>query len=65
MRSRFWTYIVRNALRSKVRTVLTLLGVMVAVGIFSILASIESSMHRAIDSVAQRSLLVITEKDQW
>ena len=29
------------------------------------LASIESSMNRAIDSVAQKSLLVITEKDQW
>jgi cell division protein FtsX len=62
---KFWPYILRNVFRNKVRTVLTLLGVMVAVGIFCFLASIESSMHHAIDRVAQNSLLVLTEKDQW
>jgi len=62
---RFWPYILRNVLRNRVRTALTVLGMMVAVGIFCFLASIESSMHRAIDRVAQGSLLVLTEKDQW
>jgi cell division protein FtsX len=62
---RFWPYIIRNVLRNKVRTLLTLLGVTVAVGIFCLLASIESSMNRTIDDVAQQSLLVVNEKDQW
>ena len=62
---KFWPYILRNVVRNKVRTTLTLLGVMVAVGIFCFLSSIESSMKRAIDRVAQSSLLVLSEKDQW
>jgi cell division protein FtsX len=55
----------RNVKRNKVRTSLTLLGMMVAVAIFCFLASIESSMNQAIDSVAQNTLLVVNEKDQW
>lgn len=62
---KFWPYIIRNVLRNKVRTLLTTLGVTVAVGIFCLLASIEASMHRTIDDVAQQSLLVVNEKDQW
>ena len=62
---RFWPYILRSTRRSKVRTVLTLLGIMVAIGIFSLLASIESSMNVTIDSVAQQTLLILNEKDQW
>lgn len=62
---KFFPYILRSVLRSKVRTVLTLAGVMVAVAIFCFLASIESSMNAEIDRVAQGSLLVLSEKDQW
>lgn len=62
---KFWPYILRNVTRNKVRTGLTLLGVMVAVGIFCFLASIESSMHGSIDRAAQNTLLVVNEKDQW
>ena len=62
---RFSPYIMRNVVRNKVRTSLTLLGMMVAVAIFCFLASIESSMNQAIDSVAQNTLLVVNEKDQW
>lgn len=62
---KFWPYIIRNVFRNKVRTGLTLFGVMIAVGIFCLLASIESSMHRSIDRVAQGSLLIVNEKDQW
>ena len=61
----FLPYLVRSALRNKVRTILTLLGVMVAVGVFSLLASLESSMNRTIDQTAQSSLLIVQEKDQW
>ena len=43
----------------------TLFGVMVAVGVFCLLASIETSMNRTIDRTAQSSLLVVTQKDQW
>ena len=38
---------------------------LVAVGIFCFLASIESSMNRTIDAVAQNTMLVVAEKDQW
>ena len=62
---KFWPYIMRNAVRNKVRTTLTLLGMLVAVAIFCFLASIESSMHEAIDGVARNTLLVVNEKDQW
>ena len=62
---RFLPYIMRNVVRNKVRTSLTLLGMMVAVTVFCFLASIESSMNQAIDSVAQNTLLVVNEKDQW
>ena len=58
-------YIWKSARRSKVRTTLTMLGVMVAIGIYALLASLESSMDVTIDSVAQQSLLILNEKDQW
>ena len=62
---RFLPYVIRNILRSRVRTVLTLLGLLVAVGIYGLLASVESSMDRTIDGAAQNSLLVVNEKDKW
>ena len=62
---RFFPYIFRSVLRSKVRSVLTLLGLMVAVGIYCFLASIESSMARSIDRTAQSTLLVVNQKDRW
>ena len=62
---RFLPYILRSARRNKVRSVLTLVGVMVAVGVFAVLASIESSMNVTIDTVAKQTLLIVTEKDQW
>ena len=62
---RFWPYILRSVLRNKVRTVLTMLGMMVVVAVFCFLASIESSMNNTIDKVAQTTLLVLNEKDQW
>jgi len=63
--SRLRTYVLRSALRNRVRTVLTLLGTMVTVAVFCFLASIESSVDAAIDRVAQTTLLVVGEKDQW
>ena len=62
---KFWPYILRSVLRNKVRTVLTLLGMMVVVGIFCFLASIESSVNNTLDKVAQTTLLILNEKDQW
>ena len=63
--TRFWPYILRNTLRNKVRTILTLVGMMVTVSVFCFLASIPSSVNAAIDRVAQTTLLVVGEKDQW
>jgi len=62
---KFLPYVLRSILRNKVRTVLTLFGLMVAVGIFCFLVSIETSMEQTIDRAAQSSLLVVTQKDQW
>ena len=62
---KFLPYVVRSALRNKVRTILTVVGVIVAVGVFSLLASLGSSMNRTIDRAAQNALLVVGEKDQW
>ena len=62
---KFVPYILRSVFRNKVRTMLTLMGLMVAVGIYCFLASIESSMNDTIDRAAQNSLLILSEKDQW
>ena len=62
---RFLPYVLRNILRNRVRTVLTLFGLLIAVGIYSLLASVESSMDNTIDAAAQSSLLVVNEKDKW
>ena len=62
---KFLPYVLRNISRNRVRTTLTLMGILVAVAIFCLLGSLESSMQKTIDSAAQSSLLVIGEKDQW
>jgi len=61
----FLPYVLRSVFRNRVRTVLTLFGLLVVVGIYCFLASVESSMNRTVDSAAQASLLVMSEKDQW
>ncbi len=58
-------YVLRSIARNKVRTVLTLFGLMVAVGIFCFLVSIEHSMTNTIDKAAESSILVVSQKDQW
>ena len=62
---RLLPYVMRSAARNRVRSILTLLGVSVAVAIFCFLASIRSSMQATIDRVAQSTLLILAEKDQW
>ncbi len=62
---KFLPYVVRSVLRNKVRTALTLFGLLVAVGIYCVLAAVESSMNDTIDASAQSSLLVLNERDQW
>jgi len=63
--TRFLPYVMRSIFRNKVRTTLTVFGLMVAVGIFCFLTSIETSMNATIDRAAQSSMLVVTQKDQW
>ena len=62
---KFLPYILRGLGRSRVRTTLTVLGVMVAVGVFSLLASLESSMDRTIDQASRNTMLIVTQSDQW
>lgn len=63
--TRYFSYVLRNVLRNKVRSGLSLAGMAIAVGIFCFLASVESSMKEAVDRVSQTTLLVLNEKDQW
>ncbi len=62
---RYFSYVWRNILRNPMRTVLSLAGMAIAVGVFCCLSSIESSMRSAVDRVSQTTLLVLNEKDQW
>lgn len=62
---KFLKYILRNVKRNKVRTFLTVFGVMIAVAIFCFLASLGNSMTASIDKVAEDTMLVVGEKDQY
>jgi cell division protein FtsX len=62
---KFLPYIWKSIRRNKVRTALTVFGVMVAVAIFIFLGSFESSMNATIESAAQGTLLVMSQKDAW
>lgn len=62
---RFLPYVFRSIVRNKVRTALTLFGLIVAVGVFCFLVSIETSMERTVERAAESSLLVVSQKDQW
>ena len=57
-------YMLRSAWRNRLRTVLTLGGVGVAVFLVTGLAAILESRQTAVSSVSQ-TLLVVSEKDKW
>jgi cell division protein FtsX len=62
---KFLPYILKNIRRNKVRTTLTVVGVMVAVSIFVFLGSFESSINATVESASQQTLLVMSQKDAW
>lgn len=62
---KFIPYIIRNVWRNKTRTLLTILGVAVAVAIFCALASLESSMKESVELSSQDTLLIVGQKDQY
>ncbi|MEN8148599.1 MAG: hypothetical protein ABFS86_02180 [Planctomycetota bacterium] len=57
-------YMLRSAWRNRLRTILTLGGVGVAVFLVTGLAAILESRQTAVQSVSQ-TLLVVSEKDKW
>jgi hypothetical protein len=61
---RFVPYLLRSAWRNPVRSVLTVLGVAVAVFIIAGLSALVESRHRA-RKAASQSLLVSAQQDQW
>ena len=57
-------YVVRSAWRNRLRTILTLGGVGLAVFLITGLAAILESRQAAVRAVSQ-TLLVVSEKDKW
>jgi cell division protein FtsX len=61
---KFFPYVLRSAWRNRLRTVLTVLGVAVAVFLVTGLAAILDSRTRTIEAASQ-SVLLVNEKDVW
>jgi cell division protein FtsX len=61
---KFLPYVVRSAWRNRLRTLLTVLGVAVAVFLVTGLAAILESRARTIEA-ASRSVLLVNEKDVY
>ena len=61
---KFLPYMLRSVRRNRLRTVLTLSGVGLAVFIMSGLAAILESRQIAVRQSSQ-TVLVVSEKDQW
>ena len=61
---RFLPYVLRSALRNRVRTALTVFGVGTAVFLVTGLAAILASHQRAVEAASQ-TILTVSEKDQW
>lgn len=61
---RFLPYVLRSALRNRVRTALTVFGIGTAVFLVTGLAAILTS-HRQAVAAASQTILTVSEKDQW
>ena len=61
---KFVPYLLRSVWRNRLRTVLTLSGVGLAVFLMSGLGAILESRQIAVRTASQ-TLLVVSEKDQW
>ena len=61
---KFLPYVLRNAWRNRLRTLLTVLGVAVAVFLITWLAAILDSRTRTVEAASQ-SVLLVNEKDVY
>ena len=61
---RFVPYVLRSAWRNRIRSVLTVLGVAVAVFLITWLAAILDSRTRTVDA-ASKTVLLVNEKDVY
>ena len=61
---RFLPYLLRSAWRNRLRTVLTLTGVGVAVFLITGLAAILESRQAAVEAASQ-TVLVVSEERKW
>jgi uncharacterized membrane protein YqiK len=61
---RFLPYVLRSAWRNRIRTILTVLGVGVAVFIITGLGAILDSRVKAVEESSE-TILVVSEKDQY
>ena len=55
----------KNIRENRVRTILTIVGVSVAIFIFCFFQSIQSSMGQIISEAAKQNNLVVMEKNKW
>lgn len=61
---KFVPYVLKSALRNRVRSVLTVLGVAVAVFIVTGLGSILESRTKALEASSE-TVIIVSEKDQY
>ena len=59
---KYMPYIVRSAWRNKARSILTVLGVAVAVFIVTFLAAVRESRTKAVEAASQTTLVTTQEK---
>jgi hypothetical protein len=62
---RLLPYLLKNLARNRTRSLLTLFGLVIGVGIFSFLIAAEFSIHDQIDRMSQETILITQQKDQW
>lgn len=55
----------KNIRENRVRTILTVVGVSVAIFIFCFFESIQSSMGQIISEASRQNNLVVMEKNKW
>ena len=55
----------KNIRENRVRTILTVVGVSVAIFIFCFFESIQSSMGQIVSEASRQNNLVVMEKNKW
>ena len=61
----FWPYILKTITRSRVRSLLTIVGVAISMGLFAFVRSMDAGMERLDRSMKQDNTLIIFERNTF